>query len=191
MDEFYRQLSDLKQINKKLKQDMLERDLLEEKLRSSENKVRAIFEAMTDIVLIIHVDDNALSNVEIIPTKYVNPDNSDIDLIGETVEYFFQEQAQLTWLKKVVQALTLVKTIHYDYSLVVENSKYWFSASISPISETQAVWVARDISERKRAEEALQNSELRERNKSQELEKTLAELKLTQARLLLSEKMAS
>jgi len=191
MDEFYQQLSELKKINKKLKQDMFERDLLEEKLRSSENKVRAIFEAMTDIVLIIHADNNVLHNVEIIPTKYSNLNNNDIDLIGETVEKFFQEQAQLTWLEKVSQALTLVQTIHYDYSLLVDNSKYWFSASISPISETQVVWVARDISERKYAEEALQQSELRERNKSQELEKTLAQLKLTQSRLLLSEKMAS
>ena len=191
MDDFYQQLSQLKQINKKLRQDMSERDLLEEKLRSSENKVRAIFEAMTDIVLIIHTDKNELSNVEIIPTKYINSHNSDIDLIGETVEYFFQEQLQSTWLEQVNQALKLVQTIHYDYSLLVENHEYWFSASISPICETQVVWVARDISERKRAEEALQESELRERKKSQELETTLAQLKLTQARLLLSDKMAS
>ncbi len=139
MDEVYRQLSELKKMNNKLKKDMSERDLLEEKLRSSENKVRAIFEAMTDIVLIIHADGNVLSNVEIIPTKYSNSD-SDIDLIEETVEQFFQEQAKLTWLEKVSQALKLVKTIHYDYSLVVEETKYWFSASISPICETQVVW---------------------------------------------------
>ncbi len=170
---------------------MSERDLLKEKLHSSENKVRAIFEAMTDIVLIIDVDGNVLRNVEIIPTNYSNCDNSDIDLIGETVQQFFQEQVQLNWLEKVQQALKLVKTIYYDYRLVVEKTKFWFSASISPISETQVVWVARDISERKRAEEALQESESRERKKAEELEKTLAELKLTQAQLLLSEKMAS
>lgn len=191
MDKIDRQLSELKRINQKLKQDMLERDLLEEKLRSSENKVRAVFEAMTDIVLIVHTENNIITNVEIIPTKYSNPNNSDVDLIGETVEQFLQEQVKLSWLEKVQHALKLLETIHYDYNLVVEDINYWFSASISPISETQAVWVARDISERKRAEEALQKSELRERKKAQELEKTLAELKLTQARLLLSEKMAS
>ncbi|MCJ8282231.1 MAG: hypothetical protein MJK14_20945, partial [Rivularia sp. ALOHA_DT_140] len=184
MNELNRQLSELKQINKKLKQDMFECNLLEEKLRSSENKVRAIFEAMTDIVLIIHLEKKLLINVEIIPTKYSNSNNTDIDLIGETVEKFFQEQAGFSWLEKVNQALTLVQTINYDYSLLVEDIKHWFSASISPISETQAVWVARDISERKRAE-------IREREKSQELEKTLAELKLAQTRLLVSENMAS
>ena len=73
----------------------------------------------------------------------------------------------------------------------IENNKYWFSASISPISESQVVWVSRDISERKRTEIALQESEVRERKKAQELEKTLEELKVTQARLLLSEKIAS
>ena len=184
-------LSELKKINYQLKKDIYERNLLEEKLRSSEAKIRVIFEAMTDIVLILHAEKNALINVEIIPTKYSNSDNNNIDLIHETVEKFFQENTQLIWLEKVNLALQLAQTINFDYSLWVEDKKYWFTASISPISENQAVWVARDISERKRAEIALQESELRERKKAQELEKTLSELQVTQARLLLSEKMAS
>jgi signal transduction histidine kinase len=184
-------LSELKKINHQLQKDIYERNLFEEKLRSSEAKVRATFEAMTDIVLIVHAEKNVLNNVEIIPTNYSQSDSSNIDLISETVEQFFQEKTRLIWLKKVEAALKSTETINYDYSLLVEDAKYWFSASISPISETQVIWVARDISERKRAEVALQESELRERKKAQELEKTLRELKLTQSRLLLSEKMAS
>ncbi len=184
-------ISKLKKKNHQLQKDIYERNLFEEKLRSSEAKLRATVEAMTDIVLIVHVEENILKNVEIIPTNYSQVNNSNIDLISETVEQFFQEKTRLTWLEKIECALKSAKKINYDYSLHVEDTKYWFSASISPISETQVIWVARDISERKRSEIALQQSELRERNKAQELEKTLEELKLTQSRLLLSAKMAS
>ena len=163
-------ISELKEINRQLQKDISERDLLQKKLRSSEAKVRAIFEAMTDIVLIVHVDKSVLTNVEIIPTNYSNTSNNNIDIIGETVEQLFQDQTRLSWLEKINEALKSAQTINYDYSLLIEDTKYWFSASISLISDTQAVWVARDISDRKRVEEAL---------------------KLTQARLFLSEKMAS
>lgn len=185
------QLSRLKKINQQLHKDMYERDLLEEKLRSSEAKIRAIFEAMTDIVLVVCIENNVLNNVEILPTNSNNSDSNNINLAHGTVEQFFADTVRLTCLEKVNQALKTQQTLNYDYYLHIENTKYWFSASISPISETQVVWVARDISERKRAEVALQESEFRERKKAQELEKTLSELKLTQARLLLSEKMAS
>ncbi|MBD1937018.1 ATP-binding protein [Microcoleus sp. FACHB-68] len=49
----------------------------------------------------------------------------------------------------------------------------------------------RDITERKRAEEALRQSEARLREQTQQLEKTLSELKQTQAQLVQSEKMSS
>jgi diguanylate cyclase (GGDEF)-like protein/PAS domain S-box-containing protein len=39
------------------------------------------------------------------------------------------------------------------------SGKVWFAASISPTQENSVVWVARDITERKRAEEALQQAE--------------------------------
>ncbi|MDF0553666.1 PAS domain S-box protein [Kamptonema sp. UHCC 0994] len=48
-----------------------------------------------------------------------------------------------------------------------------------------------DISDRKQAEEALRQSEAREREKSQQLEKTLVQLRSTQAQLIQTEKMSS
>lgn len=191
MDKTDEQLSELKKMNQQLQKDISERDLLQNKLRSSEANIRAIFEAMTDIVLIINIDKKVLINVEILPTNYSNSDNKKIDLISETVEIFFQDKRRFSWLEKVNEALKIEQTISYDYCLCIKNTMYWFSANISPISETQAIWVARDISERKRAEIALEKSELRERKKAQELEKILSKLQVTQARLLLSEKMAS
>ncbi|MEB3343802.1 ATP-binding protein [Okeania sp.] len=50
---------------------------------------------------------------------------------------------------------------------------------------------ARDISDRKKSEIALRNSEARERNKAEELEMTLKELRQTQTQLIQTEKMSS
>jgi PAS domain S-box-containing protein len=52
-------------------------------------------------------------------------------------------------------------------------------------------WLFRNISTRKQAQEALQKSEAREREKAQALEIALTELKHTQSHLVLTEKMAS
>jgi len=52
------------------------------------------------------------------------------------------------------------------------------------------VGIARDISDRKQAEEALQNSETQLRKKAQQLELTLHELRETQVQLIQSEKMS-
>ena len=72
----------------------------------------------------------------------------------------------------------------------------WVFATVVPIRDdsgaiTGYLGTAKDISERKRAEEALLQSEAREREKAQELKLTLGELRRTQAQLIQSEKMSS
>ena len=189
---------ELRQLNQRLKKEIDTRKLLEQKLRTSEAQMRAIFGAMSDIVLVISIDDELLRNVEIIPTNNICLEKNQTDLVSQTVEQFFQGKTAQIWLEKVLQSLQTQQIVSFDYSLSWENNEYWFAASISPISEHQVLWVARDISERqaalrerKQAEEALKKSEAQERQKARELEKTLSELKITQAQLLLSERMAS
>jgi adenylate cyclase len=135
--------------------DISEYKLLEEKLRTSERKMRVFFEAMTSIVLILDIQENTIENIEIAPTNPFRLYEPDVDPIGQTIEQFFLNDTAENWLHKIQFALNTQQIINFDYCLFMNQKEVWFSASISPISSHSVIWVSRDITERKRAEEAL------------------------------------
>ena len=135
-----------------LQQEIRDRQLLEEKLHTSESKMRAFFEAMTNIVLVL---DNR-GNIEVAPTNPTFLSDLNADIIGLTVEQFFLDEKADTWWGYVRQVLDTEQAITFDYRLPVGERQLWFSARISPISKSSAIWVSREISDRKQAELALQ-----------------------------------
>jgi PAS domain S-box-containing protein len=155
------QTSRLQLLSQELQKEVNKSKLLEERLRSSEAKMRATFEAMTDIVLIVHTQGSDVENIEVLPTNPSCVDQYRSDLIDQTVEQFLGEHTNQAWLKQVRQALNAQQLLNYDYSLSYNEHKVWFSASISPISQNTVLWVARDITQRKQAEIALRESEER------------------------------
>jgi PAS domain S-box-containing protein len=157
------QTFELRQLNQQLQEEISKRKLIEEKLRTSEGKMRAAFEAMTDIVLVLNTQEGQLGDIEIVPTSSSHLYKPGTNLISQTVEQFFQDKACLRIIR---QALDTQQTLNFDYSLSLEGHEVWFTASISPLSDTRALWVARDISDvykelrlRKQAESALRLSE--------------------------------
>ncbi|PLZ12667.1 hybrid sensor histidine kinase/response regulator [Fischerella thermalis WC114] len=148
----------LRNLTQQLQKETSKRKLLEQKLRTSEAQMRAVFEAMTDVVLIINLHSNQLGSIKILPTKPNQTHTDDTDVISQTVEQFFHEQTAQLWLEKVRQALDLQQTLCFDYNLFRQGHQVWFSASISPISDQSVLWVARDISDRKQAEIELQHA---------------------------------
>jgi signal transduction histidine kinase/HAMP domain-containing protein/ActR/RegA family two-component response regulator len=148
--------AEVAQRTKELHREISERELLAGKLRSSEEKIRTVFDAINDIVLII--DDK--KSIQVIPTKTVSPHTCDTNLLDSIVKNFFQEDNQESWFAKVQQAVLTQRTVNFDYNLSVGNQEVWFAASLSPLSNNSVVWVARDITERKLAEEALQKAAL-------------------------------
>jgi signal transduction histidine kinase/CBS domain-containing protein len=141
---------ELLQANAQLQQEIRDRQWLEAKLIGSELQVRAIFEAMSDIVLVI--DEN--NSIQIVQTKPTGSPTWDTNLLNLTVNQFLQEETGEIWFAKVQQVLATQQTIDFDYSLHIDDREVWFGARISPLPDRSVVWVARDISERKRAEAA-------------------------------------
>ncbi len=139
--------------------DISDRKALEKNLRSSEEKMRAVFGAMTDIILIVEVEDNQIGDVEVAPTDPSRVYEAYADLIRETVESFYRSETGPIWSSKIRQSLETGKAVHFEYDLCVGYDRFWFTASISPISDRNTIWVARDISDRKQVEEALRGAE--------------------------------
>ena len=166
--------------NDNLQQEISDRKLLEEKLHFSETKVRAVFEAMTDIVLVLNIQ----GNIEVLPTNTAAFSEPYCDLVSLTIEHFFDDDNPDDWWMLVQQVLETQQTLNFDYSLTVDGREIWFSACISLFSKDAVIWVARNISDRKLAESALSQ-------KNTELAHTLEELKRTQQELIQSEKMAA
>lgn len=149
--------AELAQANEQLRIEIAERELIEGKLYSSIQQVRTIFESLSDIVLIIDVK----KSIQVIPTKTLGLHTCDTNLLNAIVEQFFQEDTEENWFAKVQQVLETQQNVNFDYSLSINNQEVWLRTCISPLPDNSVVWVARDISARKQAEQALIESEAR------------------------------
>ncbi|MBS0015704.1 MAG: PAS domain S-box protein [Arthrospira sp. SH-MAG29] len=151
--------------------------MIEQKLRTSEPNIRTFFDALTDIILIINNRSNSiyappqsLQNYHQYLGKKYAGDTSKI--IRHTLELFSPVEPPNIFIEKVNQCLTTGKIINFEYHLNIEGNCLWFSANISPISSESVAWVARDITDHKRAESALHSltEELEQRVQERTLE---------------------
>ncbi len=136
--------------------DVTERKKNEEALRASEAELRAVFEAMTDLIFVIDGEGRHLKVALTNPSLLYRPST---EITGRTLhEIFPPEQADM-FLGHVRQALQTRRSVHFEYVLTINQGEMWFEATVSPMLEDSVVWVARDITERKRSEQALAQSE--------------------------------
>jgi len=144
LEQYSHQLEQMvEERTRELQEEIAERKLLGEKLQSSEVKMRSLFEAMTDVVLVLELN----GDVEMIPT---NTKDTEAGLVNNlTLNQACMEETAEVWLAQVRRAIELQHTINYDYTLNVGTHESWFSARISPMTKNSAIWVARDISDRK------------------------------------------
>ncbi|WP_299486495.1 ATP-binding protein [Acaryochloris sp. IP29b_bin.137] len=130
-----------------LETQVSETQLLKEKLRSSEGKIRAVFEAMKDFVFVCDLNDGEINNIEVAPTNSSEGCEPDEELIATTVNQLW-ENPDHEWSQMIQQAITTQETVNFDYQLEVEGQPMWFTASISPLVDNSVVWVARNMTDR-------------------------------------------
>jgi len=142
----------LARANELLQYEIADRQLSEQKLSTSTEQVLKIFESIADIILMFEPREKT---IQIIPSKGIFQYNERTNQIDSIIDQFFHDESNEIYFAQVQKALETQQTISFDYSLRINNKEVWFAAKISPLSDSSAVWVARDISDRQLAEARL------------------------------------
>ncbi len=136
-------------------QDVTERYALESAMRQMQERLQAILESLPDLCLVLDGDGRYL---EVLggPTALLS--RAPEELIGRRVQDVLPPEEAIPILRTIEEALDTGVTQRLEYTLETPGGVRHFEGSAAPIRGAEppaVVWLARDITERKRAEEQL------------------------------------
>jgi PAS domain S-box-containing protein len=131
---------------------VIEKIRAEEALGKSEAELRALFNSMNDVIVVYNQEGRYVRIAPTNPSRLLMPAE---ELLGKTIKEVLAPDLQEIFLETIQRALQSNETIQVEYPLGIGGQKFWFDASVSRLNESEVFWVARDITERKSAEEAL------------------------------------
>ncbi|NEO25718.1 MAG: PAS domain S-box protein [Kamptonema sp. SIO4C4] len=142
--------------------DITERKAAEQASHSYAGELQALFAAMTDIILVLDAHGRYLKVAPTNPSRLYLPRE---ELQGQTLNDVFPPEQANFFLGYIRSAIATGEAKHnVEYSLLIDGKTIWFSATISPTPDQTVLWVARDISEYKRSQEALRQAEAKYRS---------------------------
>jgi len=133
-------------------------------LRASEARNRALLEAIPDLMLEIDQDGVYLDCIEAKEITIIHRYQPQ-DLIGKRIQELLPESLVRDYLQAIDRALTTQETQTLEYELLVEGFLQTYESRVVAAGEHSALFMVRDITKRKQAEEALRlaNEELEQR----------------------------
>ena len=177
--------------------DITDRKQTEIALREQEAELRALFESMTDIILVL---DRGGRYLKVAPTNSQLLVQPTVEMLGMTLHDMLPVDAANRLEICIQRALDTRQTIDVEYSVPIGDSSVWFAAKVSPLHrvklaisksdglkssllnnyEDTVICVARDITDRKRSEAQLEqykeDLELRVEQRTAQLAAERAEL---------------
>ena len=129
-----------------------EKNLLQKKIESCEAQMRSMFAAMSELVFTVDVNNDG---IVFLPTKFfeIYEDRIVNQIIEQTHAQLFDEEEAEEYQNLIERILKTQQPLDFEYSLQVDNLVIWYSAKISPISQDSIIWVARDITNRRKTEQ--------------------------------------
>ncbi len=136
-----------------LSAEIAERKQAEASLAASEAELRALFAAMTDVVMVLAADGRYLQIAPTNPALLVRPSS---ELLGRNMHEILPRTDAEIIQHHIDRALKEQRPIHVDYSLSIGGVLVWFDATISPMGEDRVIWIARDVTQRVQREHELE-----------------------------------
>ncbi len=131
-------------------------------LATSESELQAIFSAIRHAVYVVDAEGRYLKVVPTNPELLVRPAE---EMLGKTFHDILPPELADRFLICVGQTLSGKGPVQVDYVLPIGDPPRvtWFTSVMTALSETKVLIVAHDISERKKTEAAVRQSEARYR----------------------------
>jgi rsbT co-antagonist protein RsbR len=134
-------------------QDVTDQLRAEEDLRERTNYLQAIFGAMNDMVLIIDADGVYR---DVAPTQPEMRHNHSAALLGRKISDLIGFESAMDYLAIIHEVLATGEPRQHLYSFPGPGgSEQHFNATVSRINDDRVLWVARDITDQRRAAEEL------------------------------------
>ncbi|MEW6241121.1 MAG: GAF domain-containing protein, partial [Chloroflexota bacterium] len=130
----------------------LNRKQTAEALRKSEADLRSLFASMEDVVLVYDKDGRYVRIAPTNPARLIRPPS---ELLGKLVDQVLPAEMAAYFKDAIRKTLATGQTTQIEYELPIEGQRFWFLANLTRLDNDHVFWVARDITERKKAEESL------------------------------------
>lgn len=141
--------------------DINERKQIETQLRAREEEYRTILRSISDVIFVFDNEDR-LSNYHASDKSFIA--SSLTELLGKHVKEVLPPDAARSYTELSKEVRKTGSTESFDYQLEISDKTYWLSSNLSLHEDGESiVAVVRNVTDRRRTEEALISSEIRYR----------------------------